>query len=100
MNILNFKDAENYLKNKQVYFKKEICNIDFRTIAESEKVHNIGHVEIIRISDENIMLEITINKKTSILTETKTDLEFFAWIKTNFIPVSELIKSYNHVQIL
>ena len=94
MNILSFEDVEKYIRNKQVYFRKEICDIDFKTIAESQKVHEVGNVEVKRISKSTIMIEIKINKKTSLLTLEKTDLEFFAWIKTNFIPIKLLIENY------
>ena len=35
MNLLSYQDVENYLQNKQVYFKKEIANSNLQTIAES-----------------------------------------------------------------
>jgi hypothetical protein len=91
MNILSYQDVVIYLQNKQVYFKKEITNSDFNTIAESGKVHNISKVHVTRISDERIAFTIIVNSTEITMYEYKTDLELFAWVKTNFIPVSELI---------
>ena len=49
MNMLSFTDVEKYLMNKQVYFRKEIANSDFKTIAEANKVHTVKGVEITRL---------------------------------------------------
>lgn len=94
MNILNYLDAEIYLQNKQVYFKKEIANSDFKTLAESGKVHNVGKVELERLSESTIAFYMQINDIETTMYEHKTDLELFAFIKTNFIPVCELIECY------
>lgn len=94
MNILSYKDVENYLQNRQVYFKKEIADSDFRTIAQSGTVHNIGRVELTRISDERVAFTLVINDIETTMYEYKTDLELFAWVKTNFIPVCELVECW------
>lgn len=94
MNILSYQDVVNYLQNKQVYFKKEIANNDFNTIAESGKVHNIGKVDVTRISDDRIAFTIIANGAETTMYEYKSDLELFAWVKTNFIPVSELVERW------
>ena len=94
MNILTYLDAETYLRNKQVYFKKEIVNSDFETLAEIGKVHNVGDVELKRLSDTVVAFYIQINDIETTMYEHKTDLELFAWIKQNFIPVCELVNSY------
>ena len=52
MKIRSFEDVEKYLANQQVYFKKEIVSIDFKTIAEELRVHNVGKVDAKRISDK------------------------------------------------
>jgi hypothetical protein len=77
-----------------VYFKKEIANSDFKTIAESGKVHNIGKVELTRISNEIIAFTVVVNGVEATMYEYKSDLELFAWVKTNFIPVSELVERW------
>ncbi len=94
MNILSYQDVEIYLQNKQVYFKKQIANSDFNTIAESGKVHNIGKVDVTRISDERVAFTIIVNGVETTMYEYKSDLELFAWVKTNFIPVSELVERW------
>ena len=43
MNILSFTDAEKYLMNKQVYFRKEIANSDLKTI--SNFMHDLSLVD-------------------------------------------------------
>lgn len=94
MNLLSYQDVENYLQNKQVYFKKEIANSDLQTIAESGKVHNVGKVELKRLNATVVALCIQINDIEANLYEYKTDLELFAWVKTNFIPVCELVECW------
>ena len=94
MNIFNYKDAEKYLQNRQVYFRKEVSNRDLKTIAESDKVHNIGSVDIERLNDTTIALRIQINGIETPIYQYKTDLELFAWIKVNFIPVNELVDNW------
>ena len=94
MNILRFQDVEKYLQNKQVYFKKEICNPDFKTIAQSHRVHNVGKVEAKRLNERQIAFSITIDTNETIMYEYMTNLEFYAWIRCNFIPINELIKHW------
>ena len=94
MNILSFTDAEKYLMNKQVYFMKEIANSDFKTIAEANKVHNVKGVEITRLNERTISFDIIINDIKTTMYEYKTDLELFSWIRTNLIPVNELVKKW------
>lgn len=97
MNILNYTDAETYLANKQVYFRKEIANSDLQTIAQANIVHKVGKVEIRDTSNryhncKSITIEI--NGIETTLYEYKTDLELFAWLRTNLIPVSALVDNY------
>ena len=94
MNILSYQDVESYLQNKQVYVKKEIANSDFKTIAESGKVHNIGKVELTRINNERVAFNLVVNGVETTMYEYKSDLELFAWVKTNFIPVPELVNRW------
>lgn len=94
MNILSYKDVENYLQNKQVYFKKEIVDIDFKTIAESGKVHNIGEVELTRIRDDTVAFTIVVNGLQVTMYEYMSDLELFDWVKTDFIPVNKMVERW------
>lgn len=94
MNILSYKDVENYLQNKQVYFKKGIVDIDFKTIAESGKVHNIGEVELRRIRDDTVTFTIVVNGLQVTMYEYMSDLELFDWVKTDFIPVNKMVERW------
>ena len=94
MNLLSYTDAEKYLMNKQVYFRKEVSNSELITIAEAYKVHNVGKVEIEKLNDRTIVMRMRINNERVNIYEYKTDLELFAWIRTNFIPVKELVQKY------
>ncbi len=94
MNLLSYQDVENYLQNKQVYFKKEIANSDLQTIAESGKVHNVGKVQLTRLNEHQIAFDLNVNGIDITMYEYKTNLELFAWVKTNFIPVCELIECW------
>lgn len=89
-NITTYLEAEKYLQNKQVFFKKEIVNIDFKTIAKSGKVHEVYKVNIKRLNETTVLLYMQIDDQEAALYENKTDQELFAFIKSNFIPVPEL----------
>lgn len=95
MNIANYQDVVNYLQNKQVYLKIEIVNNDYKTIAESNKVYNIGEVELTRIRVDCVAITVEINNTQTTMYLYYRDIELFKWIKSNFIPVSELVKHYN-----
>ena len=97
MNILSYKDVENYLQNKQVYFRKEIVNSDFKTIAESGKVHNVGSVFLKRLNERTLAFTLIIDGTETTMYEHKTDLELFKWVKKYFIPVLELIKQWKNI---
>lgn len=95
MNIQNYEDIKKYLQYKQVYFKREIADSGLVTIFESGKVHDFGNVQIRRLSEEVVAFTIECNGLLTTLFEYKSDLELFAWVKTTFIPVQELVKRYN-----
>ena len=95
-NIVTKENAENYLKNSQVYFRKAIANKDWLSEeVEANKVHQVGRVEINRIDEDRVAFHIQVNGNEYTLYEYKTDLELFAWIRTNLIPVRELVNFYN-----
>lgn len=97
MNILNYTDAETYLQNKQVYFRKEIANSELQTIAQANMVHKVGKVEINDTSNRYHnckAITIEINGIETTIYEYKTDLELFAWLWTNLIPVNSLVDNY------
>ena len=50
-----------------------------------------GPAEVARLNEQVISMTIVINLKETTLYEYKSDLELFAFIKNNFIPVSELV---------
>lgn len=73
----------------------EIVNSDFKTIAESGKVHNIGNVDLSRLNEQRIAFTLNINGTDTTMYEYTSDLELFAWVKTNFIPVCELVERWS-----
>jgi hypothetical protein len=91
----NYKEVEEYLQHKQVYFKKGIINTDLKEIAQGGVVHNVGKVLIERIREDAIAFSLEICSKEIVIYEFKKQKEFFKDIKNQFIPVNELIKSYN-----
>jgi hypothetical protein len=97
MNILTIKDAENYLKFKQVYFKKEVCNIDFQTQFEANRVHNLLQINIEEVRKNIYCLNINSENQCAFIYKECSKLELFAWIKVNFIPINELIEYCNQV---
>jgi hypothetical protein len=95
MNILSFEDVENYLKFKQVYFRKEICNIDLKTTLKGAYVHNLQSITCNPVRENVFYLAIEVDGITIPIYKDCTMLEFFAWVKTNFTPISKLIDKYN-----
>lgn len=95
MNLLSYQDVENYLQNKQVYFKMEIVNADFKTIAKCSMVHNVGMVELTRLNQEQIAFAININGTDTTMYQHMSDKELFKWIQTNFIPVYKLVERWS-----
>jgi hypothetical protein len=94
MNILSYRDVEDYLSCKQVYFRKQISNVDLKTIVEAGKVHYVGKVELKRLNENTLSFILMIEGKEVIIYEYKSDLEMFAFVKTNFIPVQELVNKW------
>lgn len=93
--FVSYQEVEFYLQNKQVYFKKEIVNSDFKIIAESGKVYYIERVNLIRLNKEQIAFSINVNGRETTMYEHKSDLELFGWVKTNFIPVHIMAKKFH-----
>ena len=91
MKIRSFEDAEKYMANQQVYFKKEIVSIDFKTIAEELRVHNVGNVEVKRISDKTIAMSIVINGTETTIYQECSDKDFYSFINRSFITVYDLV---------
>jgi hypothetical protein len=90
----NLNDVQKYLQNKQVYFRVEITDSDFKTIAEAGKVHEIGSVELTRIEMYRMAFDVNINGKETSIILRKTDEEFVKWVKAFLIPVHELVDNY------
>lgn len=97
MNILSFEDAINYLKFKQVFFKIEICNSDFQTQFKSNYVYDLLQVNIEEVRENTFCLNIVSENQCAFIYKECSKLEFFAWIKVNFIPVLELIEYCNQI---
>lgn len=94
MNILNFKDVEKYLAHKQVYFRKSIVDINMKTIVKEFLVHNVSDIKVYRLNNDIITLRMTVLDEEIIIHKEMQDLEMFAWIRTNLIPVDILVKSF------
>jgi hypothetical protein len=94
MNILSYRDVEDYLSCKQVYFRKQISNVDLKTIVEAGKVYYVGKVELKRLNENTLSFLLMIEGKEVNIYEYKSDLEMFAFVKTNFIPVQELVNKW------
>ena len=90
----NLNDVQKYLQNQQVYFRVEITDSDFKTIAEASKAHEIGSVEVTRLNERTIALKLVINGKEVSIYRDKTDEEFIKWVKAFLIPVYELVEKY------
>jgi hypothetical protein len=94
MNILSYRDVDDYLSCKQVYFRKQISNVDLKTIVEAGKVYYVGKVELKRLNENTLSFILMIEGKEVNIYEYKSDLEMFAFVKTNFIPVQELVNKW------
>ena len=90
----NLNEVQKYLQNQQVYFRVEITDSDFKTIAEAGKAHEIGIVEVTRLNERTIALKLVINGKEVSIYRDKTDEEFIKWVKAFLIPVYELVEKY------
>jgi hypothetical protein len=90
----NLNDVQKYLQNKQVYFRVEITDSDFKTIAEAGKVHEIGSVEVKRIDMYRIAFDMNVNGKEASIVMRRIDEEFIKWVKAFLIPVHELVDNY------
>lgn len=58
------------------------------------RVHDIGDVEVKKLDEQRIALTLAINGKETTIYNYKSDLEIFAWVKNNFIPVYVLVNNY------
>jgi hypothetical protein len=94
MNILSYFDVEHYLTFNQVYLRKTIVDSDFNEIAKETVVYLVGMVRVKRINETTIMMEIEINGASPAIYQYMTDLEFFAWVKTTFVRVSEMYEAW------
>ena len=63
MNLLSFTDAENYIRNKQVFIVPEIADKYLKTQTKENTVYDIGEVEVTEIREDCICLTLQINKK-------------------------------------
>lgn len=92
--MTNLNDVQKYLQNKQVYFRVEITDSDFKTIAKAGKVHEIGSVEVKRLNERTIAFDLNINGNATAIISNTTDKDFIKWVKSFLIPVHELVDNY------
>jgi hypothetical protein len=90
----NLNDVQKYLQNQQVFFRVEITDSDFKTIAEAGKAHEIGSVEVTRLNERTLLFKLVINGKEVSIYKDKTDEDFIKWVKAFLIPVHELVDNY------
>ena len=95
MNILKFTDVEQCLQFRQVYIGKDISNVDLKPIVPVGVI-DMKAVEAQRINGNTIALRFNYNNEKEAVTiySYETDLGFFAFVKTHFIPVHLLIEKW------
>lgn len=93
MNILSYKDVESYLSNKQIYFREGVKNTDSLLMVEGGKVHNVTDVSIDRFNKHTVVLEMNINNEVFLILAKGTDLDLFAWVRSNFIIIDDLVSN-------
>ena len=91
----NYKDVEEYLQYKQVFFKKSIANADLQEILKGGEVHNVGKVSIERIRTDAIAFSLEVCGKEITIYEFKEQQEFFKDIKKQFIPIVDFMNRVN-----
>lgn len=94
MNSNLLAQIEIYLQNKQLYFRKEITDVNLKTIMQGDRVHDVSTVKVERLNEDCIAFTLHSGDKQFTLYEHKSDVELFEWVKWNFIPVFELINTY------
>jgi hypothetical protein len=94
MNILAFKDIENYLSNRQVWNNNESVGSDLKTIIPSRTVVAFKGVYAKCISPDRYALDYSVNGESHRYVYMGTQYGFFAWIKNQFVPVEELVEAF------
>lgn len=94
MNIFSFSDVQKYLENKQVYFRMELVDSDFKTIAPAQFVSSIGSVSVEEVREDTIGLTLQIGDTETTYYHHGDELSFFAFVRSQFIPVGLLVDHY------
>lgn len=92
--VLSMEDVEKHLENKQVFFKKEITNIDLKRVTAPRTVYKIGDVRVHRIDTARIAFSMVVDDCDMTMYLYKSDIEFFNWVQENFIPVRDMAALY------
>jgi len=96
MELKSFSDIEKYLKGKQVYFAREICDTNFKTIFESRHVYKVQKVNITEVRKDTICIEISADNLTGLLylDDYDTNFDLYEWVKRMFIPLNVILDAY------
>lgn len=92
----SIEDVEKYISGQQVYIIPEITDYSLVRKTKGHTVHHINEVSIENVRENCFCLSLTINNKLLNLYLDKTQKELFKWIKTNFIPVKEMLYAYRN----
>lgn len=90
----SIEDVEKYISGQQVYIVPEITDYSLVRKTKGNTVHNVKEVSIEYVREDCFCLALTINDKLLRLYLDKTQNELYKWVKTNFIPVKEMLYAY------
>jgi len=87
-----------YLEQKEVFVKKEISNVDLKTIIKSHSTIFIKSVECDEIRGGCFSLDVNFidfsgENKNIIIYQYLSKNEFLSFVKENFIPIKQFIES-------
>jgi hypothetical protein len=94
MNILSDQDLKTHMNRNQVYVTKEVCNYNFKTQFEANKVYFIDGIDVDWINDDTVCIEIFFEGENCQFHRTCSKLALYAEMKSIFIPVSEMYEAW------
>ncbi len=94
MNILSDEDLKTYMNGNQMYVRKVVCDYNFKTQFEANKVYQIEGIIIEWVNDDTVVVEIYYEGKECQFHRTCTKLALYAELKSLFIPVTEMYEAW------
>ena len=94
MNILSDEDLKTYMNGNQMYVTKTICDSDFKTQFEANRVYKIEGVIIDWFAYNHVCVEIYYEGKECRFFRTCSNLSLYAEMKHLFIPISEMYEAW------